>query len=112
MLVKHLAEIPKETPSMSGTRAATLQWLITKKDGALHYAMRIFTIAPGGEIPLHSHADTEHEMFVVEGEAILKSTGADQVVRAGDALLVLTGDQHGFANASDRPFRFICVIPV
>jgi quercetin dioxygenase-like cupin family protein len=112
VVIRHLSEIPKETPAMPGTKAVTLQWLITKKDGAPHYAMRIFTIAPGGEIPLHNHADAEHEMFVVEGEAVLKSSGADQVVRAGDALLVLTGDRHGFLNASDKPFRFICVIPV
>jgi quercetin dioxygenase-like cupin family protein len=34
------------------------------------------------------------------------------VIRAGDALLVMTGDRHGFMNVSDKPFRFICAIPL
>ncbi len=112
MKIKRLSEINPEIPQLPGTRDTTLQWLITKNDGASHYAMRIFTIEPGGEIPLHAHTDMEHEIFIIEGAAILNTGDAEIPVEKGDALFVQPNDKHGFINNTDAPFRFICVIPI
>jgi quercetin dioxygenase-like cupin family protein len=73
--------------------------------------MRLFEIKPGGAIPVHTHEDMEHEIFIVDGEAICDDGKNEFAVKAGDALLVLAGDQHSFKNTSNKPFRFICVIP-
>ena len=112
MLLKHAKEIEKEVPTMKGVKNVALQWLITRKDGAPRYAMRLFTIEPGGTIPLHSHDDMEHEMYVVEGRAVMRTHEGEQEIITGDALLVKAGDQHGFENKYDEPFKFICVVPV
>lgn len=112
MKIVHSQDVPAEQSSLAGTKGTTLRWLIAQKDGAPHYAMRLFKIEPGGAIPVHIHEDIEHEIFIVEGEAILDDGRNGTVVKAGDALLVLPGDQHSFKNATDRPFRFICVIPI
>lgn len=112
MKIKNLNEINPELPQMQGTKDTTIQWLITKNDGAMHYAMRVFTIEPGGQIPLHSHSDMEHEIFIIEGEAVLNTGEAEIPVKKGDALLVLPNDKHGFTNISTAPFKFICVIPI
>ncbi|MEO0185084.1 MAG: cupin domain-containing protein [candidate division WOR-3 bacterium] len=112
MKIKKLDQIIPEVPQLAGTKDTTLQWLITKNDGALHYAMRVFTINPGGEIPVHSHNNMEHEIFVLEGEAIMNNGVSEIPVKKGDALLVQPNEKHGFINNSTAPFRFICVIPI
>ncbi|MCX7995893.1 MAG: cupin domain-containing protein [candidate division WOR-3 bacterium] len=112
MKIKKIDEITPEVPQMPGTKEVTLQWLITKNDGARHYAMRLFTVEPGGEIPVHSHSNMEHEIFVVEGTAIFKDGVVETPVQKGDVLLILPNEKHGFTNNSDKPFRFICVIPI
>lgn len=112
MKIKKLNEINPEIPQMQGTKDTTIQWLIAKSDGANHYAMRLFTIEPGGKIPLHAHHDMEHEIFIVEGEAVLNTGEVDIPVKKGDVLLIQPNDKHGFTNISTTPFKFICVIPI
>jgi len=112
MKIKKLNEINPEIPQMAGTKDTTIQWLITKNDGASHYAMRVFTIEPGGAIPLHTHNDMEHEMFILEGEATLNTGDEEIPVKKGDVLLIQPNEKHSFTNTSSAPFRFICVIPI
>jgi quercetin dioxygenase-like cupin family protein len=112
MKIIHSHEIPKEQSSLAGTQGTVLRWLITQNHGAPHYAMRLFEIEPGGSIPIHTHEDIEHEIFVVEGEALCSDGTKDIAVKTDDALLVLPNDKHSFKNTSDKPFRFICVIPI
>jgi quercetin dioxygenase-like cupin family protein len=112
MKIIHSQDILKEKSSLKGTQGTTLRWLIAQKDGAPHYAMRLFEIEPGGSIPVHAHEDIEHEIFIVEGEARCSDGNEEFPVQAGDALLILPNDKHSFRNISDKPFRFICVIPI
>ncbi|MBN2620690.1 cupin domain-containing protein [candidate division WOR-3 bacterium] len=112
MKIVHAQDVPSEASSLAGTKRTTLRWLIAAKDGAPHYAMRLFEIEPGGAIPVHTHGDIEHEIFIVEGEAICNDGKNESKVKTGDALLVLPGDQHSFKNTTDHMFRFICVIPI
>ena len=112
MLIKHSRDIPEQISSLKGTKNCTLRWLINEKDGAAHYAMRLFELKPGGSIPVHFHEDTEHEIYIVAGTAIL-DTGKEQVsVVKGDAIFIKPGDKHSFTNSSDSIFQFICVIPI
>lgn len=112
MKIIHAHDVPYEYSSLAGTKGTTLRWLFTKKDGAPHYAMRLFEIEPGGLIPVHTHDDIEHEIFIVEGKAVCNDGDKKIVVKTGDALLVLPGDRHGFKNNTESLFRFICVIPI
>ncbi len=110
MLTGHFTDVKEEQPQMAGMQA-TIRWLIAKKEGAHHFAMRVIEIKRKGEkIPLHGH-DYEHEIFVIEGNGNLLSSSGSKSVAYGDFIYVKPGEEHGFENNGDRPFRFICVIP-
>jgi quercetin dioxygenase-like cupin family protein len=112
MKFAHSAEVKKELPSLEGTKGCTVQWLITAEDGALHYAMRLFTLEPGGLIPIHTHDTTEHEIFIVEGNGTFTHGDKEILVNIGDAIFVKPGEPHSFKNTSNTPLRLICVIPL
>ncbi len=85
--------------------------VITADDGAPHFCMRVFEVEPGSSIPLHSHP-WEHEIFVLSGQgAALSEEGETQLVKE-NVIFVPPNERHGFANNSNQPFRFICVIPL
>ncbi len=91
---------------------ATIRWLIAEKEGAPNFAMRVIELArPGDRIPLHGHP-YEHEIFIIGGEGGLLSREAQQPVKPGDFVFVKPGEEHGFVNTGERPFQFICVIPI
>ena len=80
-------------------------------DGAPNFCMRVFEIAPGASIPLHSHA-WEHEIFVLSGKgALLQEDGETPVVKE-NVVFVPPNLRHGFANKGDQPLRIICLIPL
>lgn len=112
MRIKHYAEVPVEIPKMEGVKGTTLRWLIAKNDGAKNYAMRLFELEPAGVIPMHDHNDTEHEIFIVEGSAILKTADKEVALRPGMAIFVEPGDRHSFVNNSKKPFKFLCIVPI
>jgi quercetin dioxygenase-like cupin family protein len=110
MLFGHYTDIKEEPPAMPGMQA-TIRWLIAGKDGAPNFAMRVIEIKRRGEmIPLHGH-DYEHEIFVIDGKGSALSPDGTRALAPGDFVFVPAGEHHGFVNAGDGPFRFICVIP-
>jgi quercetin dioxygenase-like cupin family protein len=110
MITGHFAAV-KEEPPHSPQMQATIRWLIAAKEGAPHFAMRVIEIKREGEkIPLHHH-DYEHEVFIIEGQGNLLSPGGAQPVAYGYFAYIPAGEEHGFENTGEEPFRFICVIP-
>ncbi|MEO0080120.1 MAG: cupin domain-containing protein [candidate division WOR-3 bacterium] len=110
MITGHYRDVRAETSPMPGARA-TIRWLIDKKKGAPNFAMRVIELPKQGDrIPWHSH-DYEHEVFVLEGRGKALSAEGTKDVGRGDYVFILPGEEHGFENTGDEPFRFICVIP-
>jgi|UniRef100_A0A7C6A9K4 quercetin dioxygenase-like cupin family protein len=112
MTIKHFKDVRPEPVTTAGATKTTIRWLITKKDGASGYAMRLFEIEPGGMIPSHTHDFEQHEIFVLEGTARVTSGGKEFRVNKGDVLFVPVGEAHSYINDGKEPFKFICVIPV
>ena len=96
---------------MAGSQKVTVRWLVGRQTGAKTYAMRIFEIAPGGFIPLHTHEE-EHQIFVLNGEA--KLLGDEEgIAKKDDVVFVPSNEPHGYDNKEGSDiFRFICVIPL
>ena len=89
----------------------TKRVVIGADDGAPNFCMRVFEIAPGASIPLHTHV-WEHEIFVLSGQgALLREDGETQVVKE-NVVFVPPNLVHGFANKGDEPLRIICLIPI
>lgn len=106
--VFHESTVPMEpAPTGKGVR---LRWVISKANGAPRYAMRVFEVEPGGEIPLHHHW-YEQEMYVLEGEGTAGDEHGEQPIGPGTVIYVPPDHPHRMRNTGDRVLRFICVIP-
>jgi len=106
----HYTEVELETPKEEGIKDLKVRWVISKKDGAKNFAMRVFEIQPGGNTPLHQH-DWEHEIFVLEGNGIAKDKENEKNVKQGDVLYVPPMEWHQFVNNTDKMMKIICLIP-
>ena len=104
-------QLPAMPVTVEGARGATIRELITAREGAPTFAMRLFEVAPGGSTPRHSHA-WEHEVFVLDGEGQVMSPEGPAAIKGGDAVFVPPNEEHQFANTSRQPIRFLCLIPV
>ncbi len=103
--------IPFQPVMIEGARDAQIKELITARDGAPTFAMRMFEIAPGGNTPLHQHP-WEHEVFILSGEGELRGENETYPFRAGDAVFVAPNEMHTFVNTGQGPLRLLCMIPV
>jgi quercetin dioxygenase-like cupin family protein len=92
-------------------RGARMAVLIGPDDGATHFVMRRFHIAPGGRIPTHSHEAIEHEQIVIRGEMVIGLDDEEHTVRAGDAIFIPAGTAHWYENRGKADVEFICVVP-
>jgi quercetin dioxygenase-like cupin family protein len=84
--------------------------LIDAGDGAPHFAIRRFTLAPGAEVPRHKNT-VEHEQYVLKGEYVVGIGEEEHVVSAGDSLLIPAGTVHWYRNESDTEGAFLCAVP-
>ena len=84
--------------------------LIDESDGAPHFAMRRFELAPGAAVPRHTNA-VEHEQYVLAGEYVVGIGETEHVVSPGDSLLIPAGVEHWYRNEGEAPGAFVCVVP-
>lgn len=109
MQVKHALEVPAQP--VESVPGVTIRWLWAAEDGAPTFALRLFEVEPGASTPYHQHAH-EHEVFLLDGEATLRSESGEHPLSAGDTALVLGGELHQFVNRGEGPLRFLCGIPL
>ncbi|HEY4330038.1 MAG TPA: cupin domain-containing protein [Phycisphaerae bacterium] len=110
MILKNLASVPQQNVTMSGADNVQMQMLCGPDDGCPNFAMRRFTVAPGGCTPKHQH-DYEHEILVTAGQGVVFGNGSEHPLKAGDVLYVPANELHQFRNTSDGPLQFICMVP-
>jgi len=106
----HYTDVKLETPEVDGLKDTKVRWVISDKDGAENFAMRVFEIQPGGHTPLHQH-DWEHEIFVLEGEGVTKNKKNKVQFKKGDVFFIPSMEWHQFQNTSDKLLKIICLIP-
>lgn len=94
-----------------GLQGVTMQVLIGRDEGADNFVMRRFTLEPGAHTPHHDH-DWEHEVLILDGEAVLVDEGGDIPMKPGDTVLVPQGVRHQFRNTGSGILRFICLVPM
>lgn len=86
-----------------------MQVLIGPED-APNFAMRKFSMEPGGGMPKHANT-IEHEQYVLTGQARVGIGEEVYQVKAGDVLLIPAGMPHWYKAEGDEPFKFLCVVP-
>ncbi|HMD53305.1 MAG TPA: cupin domain-containing protein [Phycisphaerae bacterium] len=110
MIVKSIQNVPMNPVTMPGAQQATMQMLLGPQERCPNFAMRKFTVAPGGFTPHHQH-DYEHEILVLAGEGTALSTQGPQALKAGDVVYVPANEMHQFQNTGKVNFEFICLVP-
>jgi len=88
-----------------------IRWLINEKQGAPNFAMRRFEVEPGGSTPYHTHP-WEHEVYVLEGDAVAVSKKRENEIGPGSVILVEPNEEHNFVNTGNKTLVFLCMIPL
>ncbi|MCX6169504.1 MAG: cupin domain-containing protein [Ignavibacteriales bacterium] len=107
MSVKKIDEVPKEEVT-AGTKT-TKQVLISSNE-APNFAMRKFTIQPGGGMPMHTNT-VEHEQLVLNGNADVVIGEHKFVAKKDDVVFIPAGVPHSYKTLGDEAFEFLCVVP-
>ncbi|MFQ5709106.1 MAG: cupin domain-containing protein [bacterium] len=111
MKVQNCLDVEETQVTMAGAKDAKMRLLISEKEGAENFAMRMFTVERGGYTPFHFH-DYEHEVYVLEGHGVLKGEDDEHSFKAGDVIFVKPNEKHQFINAGPEKMKFLCLIPM
>jgi quercetin dioxygenase-like cupin family protein len=106
----HYTDVAAESVEVEGAKDVKIRWLITKDDGAKHFAMRLFEVQPGGCTPFHQH-DWEHEVFIVAGFGEIRKKQGNESFKQGDVIFVAPEELHQFVNTGEELLQLICLIP-
>jgi len=107
--VVHFSQVEEEKVPEDMATGTTIRWLISEKDGARNYYMRLFTMAPGGHIRGHFHP-WEHEIFVLEGSGRVRIGSKTYDVGEGYAIYIPPNVEHEYW-AGQEGMKFLCIIP-
>ena len=110
MKVVPFDKVELEDVNVEGAKNTKIRWLISLKDNAPNFAMRMFEVTPQGFTPYHKH-DWEHEVFVLEGEGVLVTEDGETPFKKWDVIYVDPNMMHSFKNTGDSLMRFLCIIP-
>ena len=107
MSVKQAAVVTSN--NISNGSGVSMQMLISAEEGP-NFAMRRFTILPGGSMPNHTN-QVEHEQYVLSGSADIGIAGEVFQVKPGDVVYIPAQTSHWYQNTGDSPFVFLCLVP-
>jgi quercetin dioxygenase-like cupin family protein len=107
MSVKKTNEV--EAKNVPAGQDTTIQVLISSQEGP-NFAMRKFSMKPGGGMPLHTNT-VEHEQYVLGGRARIGIGEREYEVQGGDVVFIPEGIPHFYENIGNEPFEFLCIIP-
>jgi len=112
IIVKHVhyTDADLEVPNEKGIKNLKIRWLISKKDGAENFAMRLFEVEPDGHSPLHQH-DWEHEVFILEGNGLANDGKNKTPFKKGDVFFIKSMEWHQLINTGNETLKFLCLIP-
>jgi quercetin dioxygenase-like cupin family protein len=79
--------------------------LVSEDDGAVHTGFGISSLDPVGSVGWHVHS-FEESVHVLEGEAVLETSEAAVLLRAGDYGLVPVGVPHAWRGSGESAARW------
>lgn len=97
-----------KAPVEAGSRTS-IQVLIGPND-APNFALRRFTMQPGGGMPKHTNK-VEHEQYVLNGCAKIGIGDESYKVKKGDVVFIPQGVPHWYEALGNEPFEFLCIVP-
>lgn len=107
MHVRHADDIPAEQVR-AGTN--TTRQVLIGPDVGPNFALRRFTMQPGGGMPRHTNT-VEHEQYVLRGRATIGIGDETREVGAGSVVYIPAGTPHWYRAHGNEPFEFLCIVP-
>ncbi len=92
-------------PKFDGVKLAKLAG---KRQGSI-IGVSILSIAPGVEIPVHTHDDSVDSIYCLKGSGEIYFDGAWQPIGSGDYCLVFPKEEHGVKCASGQELKLFIV---
>ncbi|HBY57620.1 MAG TPA: cupin [Candidatus Atribacteria bacterium] len=111
MKIVDYKEVKAEAVDFEEVKDVKVRWLISDKDNAPNFAMRLFEVGPGGYSPLHTHS-WEHEVFILEGEGVATDGEKEIPIKSGTVVYVAPEEKHQFRNIGLDTLKFLCLIPI
>ncbi len=96
----------EDTPAKEGHGGAVIREVITDKDGAPNFAMRVIEVKPGAATPSHNHP-WEHEVFILSGRAVVKGEKGEAEISKNNVVYIPPNEHHCFESIGDEPLRFV-----
>jgi len=106
MKIHHYKNVKPEAP----VKGVSMHVVAGPKEGAPNFIMRVFEIEPDSNTPFHQH-DWEHEIFIIEGPAGVKSNEGITPLKPGTAIFIPGNEMHSLVNLGKETVRLICCIP-
>jgi quercetin dioxygenase-like cupin family protein len=110
MKIMPYADVPATHIDNELAKGLDARVVIGKADGAPHFCMRVFEIAPGGHTPKHSH-DWEHEVFVHSGCGEIFCNGRWNPVQAGYVAFIPGNEEHQIRITGKEKAVLVCLVP-
>ncbi len=104
----------------SNAKHVGVQWLSKvgqDAEGSPAYGLRLFTVGPSGEIPIHNHAYMQ-TMYIISGNFECSAFDPDtdsvidkRICNPGDMVYIPSQEPHGMRNLSETDQgQFLCCI--
>ncbi len=110
-IIKNVKTMKLKPVTMEGAKDAYMAWVLSDTDAPVSFAMRIFRIAPGGRIPLHTHW-YYHEIYCIGGRGRVRIGDEEFILEEGMAAYVPPEVPHSYENIGDSDWVFLCMIPL
>ena len=96
----------QDTPPKEGHAGSVMREVITDRDGAPNFAMRVIEVPVGASSPAHAH-DWEHEVLILSGKAKVKGEKGESEIDKDSVIYIAPNEHHCFENTGDEPLRFV-----
>ena len=103
-------QVELEDVLVEGAKSTGIRWLISQKDNAPNFALRMFEVKEGGMTPFHQHP-WEHEVFVLEGQGALITDEGEKPFKRYDVIYIDPNKNHQFKNMGETTMKFLCIVP-
>ncbi|MCL6451596.1 MAG: cupin domain-containing protein [Acetobacteraceae bacterium] len=77
--------------------------------GAARFTWALARMKPGGGAESHTHPDSEHAFFVIQGEMVVSNGRQEYRLRPGTAIFIPPGEPHSTRNAAPGETVYLTV---
>jgi len=106
----------KSAAKLLGLPGRTALEIVSGEVGASGITLRKVEIpvpSPGDSLrSRHVHNDFEECIYVLAGEGMTEADSGNYALKAGDAIVIPTGEKHATRNTGTEPLVLLCFFPV